>query len=232
MLKVLLPWLGSVERLAAETGDVIEMDLDTRLFLQWHQTNVQMGWAAPRAIIVFVLLQHAPDQIPGHMVYRGSYAGRCPPRSSRCSTQSPRTITSGNFLAVRPPTSTFESSDSGLQYGPQVEQLVPSWARLRNPRSSPVILGRPGAGSTPSLQRAGDAHGRSRNPLLPTGDLTIGMGRLWSLAGATGGNRRKWQCPENGSNRELLSFTWVMWGSSGDAERSEGKLGEASPAGS
>jgi hypothetical protein len=65
MLKVFLPWLGSVERLAAEAGDVIEMDLDTRLFLQWHQTNVQVGWAAPRAFIVFVLLQHAPDQIPG-----------------------------------------------------------------------------------------------------------------------------------------------------------------------
>jgi Alcohol dehydrogenase GroES-like domain len=49
---------------AAEATKVIEIDLDTRLFLHWHRTTVQMGWAAPRAFIVFVLLQHAPDQIP------------------------------------------------------------------------------------------------------------------------------------------------------------------------
>jgi hypothetical protein len=49
---------------AAEAARVIEIDLDSRLFLQWHQTTVQMGWAAPRAFIVFVLLQHAPEQIP------------------------------------------------------------------------------------------------------------------------------------------------------------------------
>jgi hypothetical protein len=62
--KLFVPWLGSVERLAAEAAKVIEIDLDTRLFLHWHQTTVQMGWAAPRAFIVFVLLQHAPDQVP------------------------------------------------------------------------------------------------------------------------------------------------------------------------
>jgi hypothetical protein len=64
VVKLFAPWLGSVERLAAEAAKVIEIDLDTRLFLHWHQTTVQMGWAAPRAFIVFVLLQHAPDQIP------------------------------------------------------------------------------------------------------------------------------------------------------------------------
>jgi hypothetical protein len=64
VVKLFVPWLGSVERLAAEADKVIEIDLETRLFLHWHQTNVQMGWAAPRAFVVFVLLQHAPDQIP------------------------------------------------------------------------------------------------------------------------------------------------------------------------
>jgi hypothetical protein len=64
VVKLFVPWLGSVERLAAEAAKVIEIDLDTRFFLHWHQTTVQMGWAAPRALIVFVLLQHAPDQIP------------------------------------------------------------------------------------------------------------------------------------------------------------------------
>jgi hypothetical protein len=64
VLRVFVPWLGSVERMATEASDVIQMDLDTRLFLQWHQTTVQVSWAAPRAFIVFTLLQHAPDQIP------------------------------------------------------------------------------------------------------------------------------------------------------------------------
>jgi hypothetical protein len=67
VVKLLVPWLGSVERLAAAAGKVIEIDLDTRLFVYWHQTTVQMGWAAPRAFIVFVLLQHEPDQIPADM---------------------------------------------------------------------------------------------------------------------------------------------------------------------
>ncbi len=64
VLRVFLPWLGSVERMSTEASDVIQMDLDTRLLLQWHQTTVQVSWAAPRAFIVFTLLQHAPDQIP------------------------------------------------------------------------------------------------------------------------------------------------------------------------
>jgi hypothetical protein len=64
VVRVFVPWLGSVERMATEASDVIQMDLDTRLFLQWHQTTVQVSWAAPRAFIVFTLLQHAPDQIP------------------------------------------------------------------------------------------------------------------------------------------------------------------------
>jgi hypothetical protein len=64
VLNSFLPWLGSVETMAAEADRVIQIDLDTRLFLFWHQTAVQMGWAAPRAFLVFVLLQHPPDQIP------------------------------------------------------------------------------------------------------------------------------------------------------------------------
>jgi hypothetical protein len=64
VLKIFLPWLGSVEKLARQADQVVQIDLDTHLFLQWHQTAVQMGWAAPRAFLVFVLLQHAPDQIP------------------------------------------------------------------------------------------------------------------------------------------------------------------------
>jgi hypothetical protein len=65
VVKVFVPWLGSVERLATEADAVIQIDLDTRLFLEWHHTTVQMGWAAPRAFLVFTLLQHAPDQIAG-----------------------------------------------------------------------------------------------------------------------------------------------------------------------
>lgn len=64
VLRTFVPWLGSVERMATETTDVIEMDLETRVFLHWHQATVQMGWAAPRAFVVMVLLQHAPEQIP------------------------------------------------------------------------------------------------------------------------------------------------------------------------
>jgi hypothetical protein len=64
VLKTVVPWLGSVEKMATQTDRVVQIDLDTRLFLQWHQTTVQIGWAAPRAFLVFALLQHAPDQIP------------------------------------------------------------------------------------------------------------------------------------------------------------------------
>lgn len=64
VLKTFVPWLGSVEKMTRQTDQVVQIDLDTRLFLQWHETPVQMGWAAPRAFLVFVLLQHAPDQIP------------------------------------------------------------------------------------------------------------------------------------------------------------------------
>jgi hypothetical protein len=64
VVKIFVPWLGSVERMAAEADEVIQIDLDTRLFLHWHQMTVQIGWAAPRAFLVFTLLQHAPDQIP------------------------------------------------------------------------------------------------------------------------------------------------------------------------
>jgi hypothetical protein len=64
VLKTFVPWLGSVEKMAAQADQVVQIDHDTRLMLHWHQTTVQMGWAAPRAFLVFVLLQHAPDQIP------------------------------------------------------------------------------------------------------------------------------------------------------------------------
>jgi hypothetical protein len=64
VVKTLVPWLGSVEKMAGQADDVVQIDLDTRLFLHWHQTTVQMGWAAPRAFLVFVLLQHAPAEIP------------------------------------------------------------------------------------------------------------------------------------------------------------------------
>lgn len=64
VLKTFVPWLGSVEKIARQTDQIVQIDLDTHLLLQWHQTTVQMGWAAPRAFLVFVLLQHAPDQIP------------------------------------------------------------------------------------------------------------------------------------------------------------------------
>jgi hypothetical protein len=65
VVKTLVPWLGSVGKMARQTDQVVQIDLDTRLFLQWHQTTVQMGWAAP--FLVFVLLQHAPDQIPANI---------------------------------------------------------------------------------------------------------------------------------------------------------------------
>jgi hypothetical protein len=63
VVRTFVPWLGPVERMARETDQVIEIDRESRLFLWWDQ-SVQMGWAAPRAFLVFVLLQHAPDQIP------------------------------------------------------------------------------------------------------------------------------------------------------------------------
>lgn len=64
VLKQFIPWLGSVEKMARQADQVVQIDYDTRLFLWWHDGDVQMGWAAPRAFLVFVLLQHAPDQIP------------------------------------------------------------------------------------------------------------------------------------------------------------------------
>ena len=64
VLKTFVPWLGPVSKMATQTDQVVQIDLDTRLFLQWHQTTAQIGWAAPRAFLVFVLLQHGPDQIP------------------------------------------------------------------------------------------------------------------------------------------------------------------------
>jgi hypothetical protein len=64
VLKTFVPWLGSVEKMARQADQVVQIDLDTRLFLRWHLTPVQMGWAAPRAFLVFVLLQHAPAQVP------------------------------------------------------------------------------------------------------------------------------------------------------------------------
>lgn len=64
VLETILPWLGNTERLATEAEQVISIDLDDHLFMQWHDSPVQMGWAAPRAFIVFTLLQHAADQIP------------------------------------------------------------------------------------------------------------------------------------------------------------------------
>jgi hypothetical protein len=67
VLRTFVPWLGSVERMAGQADRVVQIDLDTRLMLHWHQTTVQMGWAAPRAFLVFVLLQHAPGQIPANI---------------------------------------------------------------------------------------------------------------------------------------------------------------------
>jgi hypothetical protein len=63
VVRTFVPWLGSVERMARETDQVIEIDRESRLILWWDH-YVQMGWAAPRAFLVFVLLQHAPEQIP------------------------------------------------------------------------------------------------------------------------------------------------------------------------
>lgn len=64
VLTTLIPWLGSVEKMAKQADQVAQLDRENRLFLGWHETPVQMGWAAPRAFLVFVLIQHAPDQIP------------------------------------------------------------------------------------------------------------------------------------------------------------------------
>jgi hypothetical protein len=54
-------WTGTTSGQAAQ---VVQIDLDDRMFLQWHDSPVQMGWAAPRAFIVLTLLQYGPDQIP------------------------------------------------------------------------------------------------------------------------------------------------------------------------
>jgi hypothetical protein len=64
VLKQFVPWLGSVEKMAEQTDQVVQIDYDTRLFLWWHDGDVQMAWAAPRAFLVFALLQHAPEHIP------------------------------------------------------------------------------------------------------------------------------------------------------------------------
>lgn len=63
----ILPWLGNPERLAAEAEQVVAIDLDDHIFMQWHDSPVQMGWAAPRAFIVFSLLRHPPAQVPANV---------------------------------------------------------------------------------------------------------------------------------------------------------------------
>ncbi len=64
VIALILPWLGDPERLAAEVDQVISIDRDDSTFTRWHDSTVQIGWAGPRAFIVFSLLQYSPDQIP------------------------------------------------------------------------------------------------------------------------------------------------------------------------
>jgi hypothetical protein len=69
-VEAIAPWLGSPTRIAAAVDRVIQLDLDQRVFLGWHQRPVQMAWAAPRALAILVLLRQSPNEIPPDL-------GRC-----------------------------------------------------------------------------------------------------------------------------------------------------------
>jgi hypothetical protein len=75
ILNTILPWLGPPDRLAKEADQVAQIDLDERIFLGWHGHAVQMGWAAPRAFVIFTLLQHSPNAIPSDVGRRNFLRG-------------------------------------------------------------------------------------------------------------------------------------------------------------